>query len=413
MDKIVGELTGKYKDLLIFTQDLSLNGMSASRGFPIEVTIQGKEWKKLVKLSSEFISSLKSSALVTDLNSDYQGEIPEIDVIPKRFEAAQRGVSIQSMSSSVGTLIGGAIFDSGTQYPKDNHRYDIRVRSEKGFYSNEKNIQKVLLRNNRGVNTELLPISQVAEIKNNLAQQSITRLNRERAIPFFANVKSGKSQLTVLDYIGKTAKKILPAGYHLVITGGAQTFLESFSGLFFALILGVVVAYMVLASQFNSFIHPFTVLLALPFSLTGALLALLMTDQSLNLFSMMGLILLMGIVKKNSIILVDFTNEKRKHSKSVDDALLEACPIRLRPILMTSIACIVGAIPAAISFGPGSETRAPMAVAIIGGVTLSTLLTLIVVPCAYSVLARFEKQQDMDKLLEEEDMGIVAGEVIP
>jgi HAE1 family hydrophobic/amphiphilic exporter-1 len=158
------------------------------------------------------------------------------------------------------------------------------------------------------------------------------------------------------------------------------------------LVLGVFVAYMVLATQFNSFIHPFTVLLALPFSLTGAYVALYFSGNTLNLYSMIGLILLMGIVKKNSILLVDFTNELRLQGKDVRGALLEACPIRLRPILMTSVATVAAAIPEALSKGAGSETVVPMATAIVGGVTISTLLTLFVVPCAYEIFSRFEKR---------------------
>jgi HAE1 family hydrophobic/amphiphilic exporter-1 len=157
------------------------------------------------------------------------------------------------------------------------------------------------------------------------------------------------------------------------------------------LLLGVVVAYMVLASQFNSFVHPLTVLMALPFSISGAFLTLLLFDHSLNVFSFIGLILLMGIVKKNSILLVDFTNQVRdRDGLAVGAALLEACPIRLRPILMTSFATIAAALPLALALGPGAELRAPMAIAVIGGVLISTLLTLFVVPCVYEKLSRFE-----------------------
>ncbi|PIU40078.1 MAG: AcrB/AcrD/AcrF family protein, partial [Candidatus Omnitrophica bacterium CG07_land_8_20_14_0_80_50_8] len=179
--------------------------------------------------------------------------------------------------------------------------------------------------------------------------------------------------------------------YHLVFSGGSQAFKESNQSMIFALMLGIFVAYMVLATQFNSFVHPFTVLLALPFSVTGAFLALFLTGNSLNLYSMIGLILLMGIVKKNSILLVDFTNERRRQGMAVHEALLEACPIRLRPILMTSAATVAASVPIALAIGPGSETMVPMAIAIIGGVTFSTLLTLFVVPCAYEVFSKLEK----------------------
>ena len=193
--------------------------------------------------------------------------------------------------------------------------------------------------------------------------------------------------------VEKTTKEILPAGYHIVYTGNTQTSQESFSNLMIALMLGILVAYMVLASQFNSFVHPLAVLLALPFSITGAFIALWMTGVTLNIYSMIGLLLLMGIVKKNSILLVDFTNHKREEGLEIHDALLDACPLRLRPILMTSFATIAAAIPSALSSGPGSETTRPMAVVVIGGVLMSTLLTLLVVPCAYSLLSRFENRK--------------------
>jgi HAE1 family hydrophobic/amphiphilic exporter-1 len=152
---------------------------------------------------------------------------------------------------------------------------------------------------------------------------------------------------------------------------------------------------MVLASQFNSFIHPVTVLMALPFSFSGAFVGLAICHQSINMYSMIGFILLMGIVKKNSILLVDFTNQVRAEGLGVHQALLKACPVRLRPILMTSVATVAGALPEALSLGPGSETTIPMAISIIGGVIASTILTLFVIPCVYSLLVRFERPDSL------------------
>ena len=162
--------------------------------------------------------------------------------------------------------------------------------------------------------------------------------------------------------------------------------------LIFALVMGIIVAYMILASQFNHIIHPITVLLALPFSLVGAFWALLIANQSLSIFSFIGLLLLMGIVKKNSILLVDFTNQMRARGMNTYDALLTACPIRLRPIIMTSVSTIAAAVPPALALGPGAETRIPMGVAIIGGVLVSTLLTLFVVPAFYLVCDKLEQK---------------------
>lgn len=231
----------------------------------------------------------------------------------------------------------------------------------------------------------------MVDIREQSSLLAITREGRERAIGIFANIAKGKSQAKTIQKTREIAHRILPEGYRLVFSGMSETFKESFQSLIFALWLGVIVSCMILASQFNHVVHPFAVLLALPFSLSGAFLALLVGSQSLNIFSLIGLLLLMGIVKKNSILLVEFTNQMRERGLSPIEALKTACPIRLRPILMTSVSTIAAAIPPALALGPGAETRIPMAIAVIGGMTVSTLLTLFVVPAAYLELTRLEK----------------------
>lgn len=379
----------------VFSQDLSLTGFSASRGYPIEYTLEGPDWNQLMKYSEEIISKLEKTGLVQDLNSDYQDGMPEIQIIPDRDKSALRGVTVTTMGQEIGIMTGGQIFSSNTEYPLGGHRYYIRVRSDPEDHSQPSDLDKLLLRNNRGTNGELVPLGETVTTKLTTGPQLITRMNRSRAIPVFANVTLGKSQQDAIDAVMKIANETLPKdkGYRIVVTGSAAAFKEAFESLIFALILGIAVAYMVLASQFNSFIHPVTVLMALPFSLSGAIFALYACNQSLSLFSMIGLILLMGIVKKNSILLVDFTNQRRAAGSEPTQALLEACPVRLRPILMTSVATIAGAIPEALNFGAGAETRVPMAISVIGGVTLSTLLTLFVVPCVYSLFTRLERPE--------------------
>jgi HAE1 family hydrophobic/amphiphilic exporter-1 len=398
MDKVRDELKAILPEEKIFNQDLSLTGFSATRGFPIEFTVQGPDWTKLVGYSTTIMDRLAQSGMITDINTDYQDGMPEIQVIPNRDEAAARGVAVSLIGTEVSYLIGGQKFTANTQYPKDGHRYDIRVRSIAEQHAQPADLDKLQFWNNRGTSGDMVSLGQTSDIKVGKAIQIITRLNRQRAIPIYGNVTEGKSQQAALEIVEKIAAEVLPKqdGYRVLMTGGAQSFRDSFTNLIFALLLGIAVSYMVLASQFNSFIHPITVLIALPFSLSGALVALYVAHQSMNLFSMIGLILLMGIVKKNSILLVDFTNQRRTEGSPPRQALLEACPVRLRPILMTSIACIAGAIPAAISIGPGAETRVPMAVCIVGGVFVSTFLTLFVVPCVYILLVRFERPELAD-----------------
>jgi HAE1 family hydrophobic/amphiphilic exporter-1 len=239
------------------------------------------------------------------------------------------------------------------------------------------------VRNNRG---ELVALREVVKLEEQPSLQSIKRMNRERAITLFANAASGTSGDQALQIAMKIAKDKLPDGYRAVPSGSSQAAANANSQMLGALLLGIAVAYMILASQFNSFLHPISVLVPMVFSFTGAIGGLLAFGQSLNLYSGIGLILLMGLVKKNSILLVDVTNQHRSEKVGATQALLEACPLRLRPILMTSFATIAGAVPAAASLGAGSETLRPMGIAIIFGLLLSTFLTLFVVPAIYSLL---------------------------
>jgi HAE1 family hydrophobic/amphiphilic exporter-1 len=391
MDRTRTELLGILpKGTEVFGQDLSLTGFSATRGFPVEFMLEGPDWHQLIAYSTQLRDKLAATGLVQDVNMDYQAGMPELHVEPDRNAAAEHGVPVSTIGQEVETLVGGEIFNANTEYPKEGHRYYIRVRAQPDQFSSLDDLKNVKLWNNRG---ELVALTDVAKIEKVFAPQLISRYDRRRAIPMFANIVEGKSQQDALDAVERIGKQLLPEGYAVTIMGSGNAFREAFDGLVFALILGIAVAYMILASQFNSFIHPVTILMALPFSLSGALLALYLTHQSLSLFSMIGLILLMGIVKKNSILLVDFTNQRRAEGLDVTHALLEACPVRLRPILMTSVATVAGAIPEALNFGPGAETRVPMAISLIGGVTLSTFLTLYVVPCVYSLFSKLERAE--------------------
>lgn len=374
----------KIPDAKIILYDPSLGVLGGRRNYPIAFTITGPNWETLAESSKKVRQKMEETGLMTDVDSNYQDGMPEIHVIPDRVKAREYGVDVSEISQTVNTMLAGVI---AAKYSKDGRRYDVRVGLPVESRATMDIIKKIKVRNTDG---ELVPLSYVAKIKESTSLQSISREDRQRAINVVANVVKGGSQTAAIDAVNKIAREVLPEGYSALPSGSSKTFQDSFNGLLIAFVLGLVVSYMVLASQFNSFVHPITILMALPFSLSGAFLALFLGNQSLNVYSMIGLILLMGIVKKNSILLVEFTNHFRHKGLSAKDALYEACPVRLRPILMTSIATIVGAIPAALAWGPGAESRVPMALAVIGGVTLSTLLTLFIVPSVYVLLDRFE-----------------------
>ncbi len=373
-------------DLIPVVMDLSTRGFTAERGFPVEFTVRGPDWGRLTELSTRIMREMKNNPFFLDVDTDYQFGQPEIQITPRRAEITARGVSVGEVGRTINALIGGI---RAGKFTEEGHRNDIRVRLEESARQSEEDIKNIFVRNREG---ELVGLSELVDIKTRETLKTITRKDRERAVGIFANVAAGQSQDKALDEVTKIASTILPDGYHVVFSGSAKTFKESFSHLLFALILGIVVAYMVLGSQYNSFVHPLTVLLALPFSLSGAWIALRVFGSSLNIYSFIGIILVMGIVKKNSILLVDFTNQRRKEGFGVREALLNACPQRLRPILMTSFSTLAAAIPPALAVGPGAESRVPMALVVMGGVLASTLLTLFVVPCAYSLLTRFEKR---------------------
>lgn len=375
--------------------DLSQRGFSGGRGFPVEFTVLGSDWEKLAKFSSEIMKEMEVSGSMVDVDSNYLLGMPEIQIRPDRVAAAQHGVSIQAIGKTVNAMIGGVKVG---EFPEGGHRYDIRVRlDKKGDPLDE--VKNLLVGNAR---SNLIPLPRVVKQEVGASLQSISRSNRQRAITITANLKPGVSQQAAMQQVEQIAKKILEPGYMIDQGGSSKTFKETFQSLIFALILGLVIAYMVLASQFNSYIDPAAILMALPFSFSGAFFALLMTGQSLNMFSMIGLLLLMGIVKKNSILLIEFTNTVRDRNNSdAEAALIEACPIRLRPILMTSMATIAAAIPSATAFGAGGETMRPMAIALIGGVFVSTILTLFVVPCVYSLLDPYRKRDEVRKLTQQ------------
>ena len=385
MDVIRTGLQKLDKDLVVSVQDLSMRGFTSGRGFPIEFTVRGDDWENLWKVASGLMDKMKESKLATDIDSDYLLGKPEVEVVPNRDQAALHGVTVQDIGTTIAAMIGGVRVN---QYSEAGHRYYVMLQVE----PKDQNLES--LRNLYLANTvnRLTPMKEAVTQTVKPVMQSVTRIDRQRAISIFANPAKGHSQQEVIQAIQEWQKD-LPPGYRIVLSGSAQTSQESGQSLIFALVLGLFVAYMVLASQFNSFIDPVSVLVALPFSVSGAFLALLLFHQSLNIYSMIGLILLMGIVKKNSILLVEFTNTVRDRGQTdVRKALLEACPIRLRPIIMTSFACITAAIPEALSLGPGSETTIPMAVSIIGGVAVSTVLTLFVVPCVYELFSRISNR---------------------
>ncbi len=394
-------LLSKVEGVRVSLRDSSSRGLTTGRQFPISFNIIGPDLNILREKADEIIAQLEKEGLTQDLDTDFKLGLPEVQIFPDRVAMAQRGVAIESVAATLGATVAGL---RQGQFTSDGRRYDMRIKLPEELITSPKDIEKILVRNNYN-NT--VPLSELVTFKETKTYQSITRVNRQRAIGIFGGIVAGQSQARVLERAREISLNLLPEGYAFSLEGASAGLTESFKSLGIALLMGILVAYMILAVQFNSFIHPVSILMALPFSVTGALLSLWGTDTSLNLFSFIGLIVLMGIAKKNSILLVEFTNKVREKNlkegepelkgkarfDSIRQALIEACPVRLRPILMTSVATVAAATPLIIGNSIGQETRTPMGLAIVGGTIVSTLLTLFVVPAIYLVLSRLESRK--------------------
>jgi len=354
----------------------------AKRGTTIELSIRGGDYAVLKAKATELTKKFKDSGMMTDVDTDFRDNATEVHVEPDREKAAASGVSMQDIADTINTAIGGVrqgYFTNGIR------RYDVRIRLLPEQWRTEADIDKLLIRTGYG---ELVPLSSVTKVVDEKNRLTITREMRERAINIYANAATGKSLDKVMEFAHQAAKEILPDGYSLLEVGASKDATDIRNNFLFTFIMGILISYMVLAVQFNSFVHPIPVMIALPFSLTGAFLSLLVTHNSLNLYSFIGIIVLMGITLKNSILLVEFFNKQRnEYGRSLREAILEGGPIRLRPIVMTSAATVAASIIPALGIGPGAEVRVSMAVVIIGGVCVSTLFSLIVVPCLYDIMA--------------------------
>lgn len=396
--EVMNRLRKKFSELKgirISMRDNSARGLTSGRLNPLSFNLTGPDLDVLNQKAGEIMQQLDKGGWATELDTDFKLGLPELLIRPDRQAMADRGVSVQTVAQTLGATVAGQRFN---QFTSGGRRYDMRVKLPDAEIQSTADIGKIAVRNSFGLR---VPLADLVEFENHKTFQSINRLNRQRSISVFGSLGAGKAQGEVLQKAEEIARAALPEGYGFSFEGASAGLGESFQSLGFAMLLGIVVAYMILAVQFNSFVHPLSVLAALPFSVTGALLILWASGVSLNLFSFVGLIVLMGIAKKNSILLVEFTNQVRFKDKvsDVTEALLTASPVRLRPILMTSVATVAAALPLVIGNSIGQETRTPMGLTIIGGTVVSTVFTLFVIPCLYKLLTVFESKKKVEIVL--------------
>ena len=365
-------------------QQLTVRGPMGTTGTgQFEVQLRGGlSIAELDRLSDRMMAELEKRGGFVDLDKSLRIGLPELRVVPQRDRAAALGVSAATIGETVQVMVGG--MDVGV-YKEEGRRYDIRARLEHRDRDRPGAIEELGVRTRGG---ELVPLRNVVELHTGAAPSEISRSDRERSVTISSNL-DGKALGEAIRDAEEIAAELLPPGVSLGLHGDAEVMRESAAQFMLMFVLAVLAIYMVLAAQFESFIQPLCVMLALPFALVGALGGLYLAAMTLNIFSMIGIILLVGLVTKNSILLVDYANQLRAEGLSYGEAMHRAAPVRMRPVLMTALSMIFGVLPAALGVGPGAETRAPMGVATAAGMFTSVLLTLLVVPVFYVVLNDF------------------------
>lgn len=355
--------------------------VGGQRGEPLQFALTGPELGEVSRLSEELYRRLSAIEGVGRLDMDLDLNLPQVRLQVDRVAAADLGLSAADVAFAVNMLAGGFDIAKYNDDPGDGERYDVRVKARDGQLAVPADLRKIFLRSETG---DLVRLDALADIQETVGPAVISRYDLRYAANFY-----GSPTLPLADAIGivnREAADLLPLGYGISLKGQAREFDKTANYIRFAFTLATVLVYMVLASQFNSLLQPLIVMTAQPLAIVGGLFLLWLTGHTLNMFSMIGMVLLIGLVAKNSILLVDLTNQLRRQGRGVDEALREACPIRLRPVLMTSATVVLALTPAALGYSAGADTNGPLAVAVIGGMISSTLLTLVVVPAVYSLL---------------------------
>lgn len=358
-----------------------------ARGFqpPVQFVIGGPDYDTLVQWRDRFLERARENPRLLNLDHNFKETKPEVRVEIDRRKAADLGISIAAVGRTIETMMGSR---EVTTYVVGGQEYKVLLQAPDSLRTSPYDLQNVFVRTASG---GLVPLSNVVALSERARAQTLAREDRVRAITITASLAPGYSLGDALTFLDGVAREVLPSDARISYRGQSLEFKESSGALYVTFAMALLVVFLVLAAQFESFIHPLVILFSTPLAVTGGLLALWWTGQSLNVFSQIGMILLIGLMAKNGILVVEFANQLRDRGLSIRDAVLEASVVRLRPILMTSIATVLGALPLAAATGAGAESRQALGVVIVGGITLSTFVTLYAVPALYLLLAPYTK----------------------
>jgi multidrug efflux pump len=353
------------------------------RAKAVEVVIVGTaSFEDLEKIVERVLVQAQKNPGLVNVETDLRLNKPEIKVQVDRNRAADAGVQVDGVGRALETMLGGR---QVTRFKQSGEQYDVIVQMVPADRTNPADIRNIFV---RGRNDAMVPLSGLVSTRVAVAPRELNHFGQRRAATITANLAPGYSLGEALTFMEQAARTELPPGAALDYNGVSREFRVSAAGLYFTFLLALGFIYLVLAAQFESFRDPFIIMLTVPLSMTGALAALYLSGSTLNVYSQIGLVTLVGLITKHGILIVEFSNQLQAQGRSIRDAVIEASVLRLRPILMTTGAMVLGAIPLALAHGAGAESRKPIGWVIVGGLLLGTLLTLFVVPTVYSLIAR-------------------------
>ncbi len=373
--------SAKFRDVMVIPIQIpTIGGFSSSQ--PLQYIIQAPDLKSLIDVTPRLMSEVYQSKKLSFPDPDFKINRPEIGITIDRQRAAQLGISTQEIGRTLQLALSGRRYG---YFIYNDRQYEVIGQLEREDRSAPADLHSLFLKAENG---QMVSLDNLASMKESVSPPAIYRYNQSYSVTISATPSAGTSLGEAIQEMDVIAKKTLPPGFTTALGGQSRDYSESSSSLIFAFVFAIVLIYLVLAAQFESLIDPFIILLTVPMALTGAVLSLWITSQSINVFSQIGIIMLIGLITKNGILIVEFANQRKEEGLSVKDAVLSAAASRFRPILMTTLAMIFGTLPIALSLGTSSGSRTSLGIAVVGGLVFAGVLTLYVIPSIYSYFSR-------------------------
>ena len=396
----VNKGVAKFTDGRAFAVEDQTIQVNRRGGQAVQFVLQNNNFDSLAAMLPRFLDEVNKSDVFQQVDADLKFNKPELRVRVDRLKAAQLGVSVADVSQALQTAYSNQRLGYFTRSGK---QYQVMAQVDRINRDDPDDLKKIFVKNNAG---QLIGLDNITIAEESTTPPSIYHFNRYKSATISAGLTEGHTVGDGVKEMQRIADRMLDESFTTSLTGSARDFAESSGNTMFALVLAIGLIYLILAAQFESFRDPFIIMMTVPLALAGALLSLWIFGQTLNIFSQIGMIMLIGLVTKNGILIVEFANQSRKQGMGKREAVIHASSQRLRPILMTSMAMALGALPIALSLGAAATSRIPLGIVIVGGIVFSLILTLYILPCIYSDVSSRKKRREFEEILIEEQKEI-------